>query len=153
MGAEIGGELHGEVPHAPAAGMDEDALALVRERGLDDQPPGGEGGERHARGLDVGEGHGLAGERERGDDDVLRVGARGARHRRHPVDLGPDGERVGIEGRAHDDPAHVETEHGGHDEIADDIPRPARVFASIGFTPAATTRISTSLNTGVGTAT
>ena len=35
-------------------------------------------------------------------------------------------------------------------KVAPDTPPPARVFASIGLTPAATTRTSTSLSTGEG---
>ena len=41
----------------------------------------------------------------------------------------------------------------GYDGMADASPDPARVFASIGLMPAATTRTSSSLSTGVGTGT
>ena len=51
MSSEVGRELHGEVPHTPATGVDEDALPFVGMSGLDDQAPGCERCNRNARRL------------------------------------------------------------------------------------------------------
>ena len=143
--AEVGGELHREVADAAGAGVDQDALALVRLRRLDDHAPGGERGDRHRRRLDVRERARLADDAERVDREVLGVAAAGARDQRHAVDLGPRLQRVRRVRRLDDDPAEVGAEDRGEPGERRRIrPCPPGSSRRSGSRPAATTRTSTS---------
>ena len=111
--AEVRGQLHGEVADSAGAGMDEDALPLVRVRRLDHEPPRGERRERYGRGFGVRQRGGLAREREGRHDRVLGVRATRAREGDGAEHLGVGREGVRLERRRDHDPAEVEAERRG----------------------------------------
>jgi hypothetical protein len=76
--AEVRRELHGEVAHSAATGVDEYPLALVGVRGLDHQTPRRQRCQRNGGRLDVRERGGLAGDGQSGNDGVVGVRAGGA---------------------------------------------------------------------------
>ena len=114
------------------------SAGLVRLRELDHHAPGGQRREGNAGGFDVREGLRFAARLSAAPRRTRRRFRRSGepppcRRPRRPA------EADGLVGGRDDDAAEVVAEHGRELEHRAETPRPLRVLASIGFTPAATT--------------
>ena len=74
-GADVLGELHGEVRNAAGAALDQDGLAGLELDGVLDRHERGEAGEREGRGVGVGDVVGFLRDDRGVDRDLLGVGA------------------------------------------------------------------------------